>query len=60
MEIKSSQISDTEFDDLPNNISKVRKLKLRRSRLIKEGRDWTCKFCHKGYLSSSSLIFHVR
>ena len=40
--------------------TKQKKKQRRRSRSIIEGRDWTCKFCSKSYLSRNSLVFHVR
>ena len=37
-----------------------KKKQRRRSRSIITGRDWSCKFCSKSYLSTNSLVFHVR
>ena len=39
----------------------VNKVKItRRTRKVKEGRDFVCQFCHRGYLSIGSVVYHVR
>ena len=32
----------------------------RRSCSVQQGRDWLCRYCSRSYLSSNSLVYHVR
>ena len=32
----------------------------RRSCSVAQGRDWLCRYCFRSYLSSNSLVYHVR